>query len=121
MKHRTAVILCGISVILSGCISTPKPDPIAVVQSGDDGLSCAEIAAEYHANTETSTEKIVANKASDKKDLAVGILIWPGLVDYNNAAGHEGNALLDRNIHLLEIAGIKECNTAEWPEQHERY
>ena len=121
MQYKTAAILIGVSLILSGCISTPEPDPVAVVQDGDDGLTCDAIFAQYAENTETAATKIAANKASDRKDLAIGILIWPGLVDYNNAPGHEGNALLDRNLHLIEIATSKACNISDWPEQHERY
>jgi hypothetical protein len=43
-------------------------------------------------------------------------------MDMKNADGNEGNALLDRNIYLLEFAKAKPCAGVDsWPEQPRRY
>jgi len=46
----------------------------------------------------------------------------PGFMDLQNADGNEGNALLDRNIFLRELARSKPCAGFEgWPAQPKRY
>jgi hypothetical protein len=120
-KALVAITLIGISVILFGCVSTPEPNPVAAVQPGDDEMPCEYLRAEYKGNTEAAARKTEKNNAGDLKDAAIGILIWPGLADFNNASGHEGNTLLDRNTRLKSLAEVKECDTFDWPEQHERY
>jgi hypothetical protein len=43
-------------------------------------------------------------------------------MDMKNADGNEGNALLDRNLYLLELAKAKRCTGVEsWSEQPARY
>jgi hypothetical protein len=58
----------------------------------------------------------------DVQDVMVGFFIWPGLADFKNADGIEGNALLDRNIRLKNIAIEKKCDfLASLPVQPVRY
>jgi len=85
-------------------------------------LSCEQIAAEYKTNTEVARHKIDKNRSNDRREFLLGILVWPGLFDLKNADGNEGNALLDRNIYLREVAKGKSCTAIEsWPEQPTRY
>jgi hypothetical protein len=89
---------------------------------GDSALSCEQIATEYNTNTEVAQNKIAKNRSNDRRELLLGILVWPGLMDMKNADGNEGNALLDRNIYLREIAKSKSCTAVEsWLEQPARY
>jgi hypothetical protein len=91
-------------------------------EPNDAQLSCQDIAIEYKSNTEVATDKIRRNNSADTHDIIVGLFVWPGLADFNNANGHEGNALLDRNVFLREIAKSKKCEGVEhWPAQPERY
>ena len=77
---------------------------------------------EYRTNTEVAQSKIAKNRSDDRRELLLGILVWPGLMDMKNADGNEGNALLDRNTYLRELAKSKSCTTIEsWPEQPARY
>ena len=108
-------------LFLAGCVSTPEPNPISVRQDGDKDLDCKYLEAEYRGNTEAAARKISKNKSGDTKDALLGVLIWPGLADFNNAPGHEGNALLDRNSWLINLAQVQECETVGWPEQPDRY
>ena len=123
LAMRIKVITTGLIslLLLSGCISTPLPDPIETKQAGDSELSCEYILAEYRGNTEAARRKIDKNNDGDVKDLAIGFLIWPGLADFNNAPGHEGNALLDRNSWLKNVAIAKTCGLTDLPEQPKRY
>jgi hypothetical protein len=116
---RTLILLSILTLV--GCVSTPEPNPISVKQEGDTDLSCEYLRAEYISNTEAATRKISKNKNGDVKDAAVGLLIWPGLADFNNAPGHEGNALLDRNSWLKSLAEVESCDTSNWPKQPSRY
>jgi hypothetical protein len=97
-------------LFLAGCVSTPEPNPVSVRQDGDKDLDCKYLEAEYRGNTEAAA-----------KDALLGVLIWPGLADFNNAPGHEGNALLDRNSWLINLAQVQGCETVGWPEQPDRY
>jgi hypothetical protein len=109
-------------LLLTGCVSTPVPHPVAMRQPNDSQLSCEDIAIEYKSNTEVAADKIRRNNSGDTHDIIVGFFVWPGLADFNNADGHEGNALLDRNVHLREIAKSRTCKDMEfWPAQPERY
>lgn len=110
------------ALILGGCVQARDPQLVAMKQAGDSALTCDQIAVEYKANTEVAQNKIAKNRANDNRELLLGILVWPGLFDLKNADGNEGNALLDRNILLLEVAKGKSCSGIEsWPGQPERY
>jgi hypothetical protein len=78
-----------------------------------------------HADLLTSREAqmhLTKNRSNDTRELILGILVWPGLIDMKNADGNEGNALLDRNVYLLELAKAKPCADVDsWPEQPRRY
>lgn len=90
-------------------------------RSGDADLNCEQIYIEYAANTQIAGSKIEKNNNDDVQDVMLGVLIWPGLADFKNADGIEGNALLDRNIYLQNIAMVKNCNPKTYPKQPARY
>lgn len=121
MNLKIATMSISVSVILSGCVSTPEPNPVSAVQAGDIEMTCDYLKAEYKGNTEAAARKIDKNNSDDGKDIALGLFIWPGLADFNNAPGHEGNALLDRNSRLKSLAEVKKCGVSDWPKQPERY
>jgi hypothetical protein len=73
------------------------------------------------SNTHIAEEKIKKNNINDIQDIFLGMFIWPGLADFKNADGVEGNALLDRNIQLKNMAAEKGCDIIDYPEQPERY
>lgn len=87
-----------LSFLLTGCVHTRAPQLIPMKQANDGALTCEQIAVEYKTNTEVAAKKIATNNASDIHDFWVGFLVWPGLADFQNADGNEGNALLDRNV-----------------------
>ena len=118
MKIKLALSL----LILGGCVQARDPQLVAMKQAGDSSLTCEQIAVEYKANTEVAQSKIAKNQANDRRELLLGILVWPGLFDLKNADGNEANALLDRNIFLRGVAQGKSCVAVEtWPGQPERY
>jgi hypothetical protein len=109
-------------VVVGGCVQARDPRLVAIKESGDSALSCEQIATEYKANTEIARNKIDKNRSNDTREFFLGILVWPGLMDMKNADGNEGNALLDRNLYLLELAKAKPCAGVEsWSEQPGRY
>ena len=107
--------------IMVGCVDSRNPIPVLMRQSNDQGLTCKQLAMEYKANTEVATRKIALNNEDDGHDVLLGLLIWPGLADFKNADGLEGNALLDRNIWLMELAKGKNCDTLQYKPQPARY
>jgi hypothetical protein len=103
-------ILALISLLVTACVPARVAQPIPMKQSTDMDMACEEMAVEYKSNTEVATAKIANNRRADKRELWLGILVWPGLMDLQNADGNEGNALLDRNVYLREVAKSKSCN-----------
>ena len=116
-------ILLALSlVVLGGCVQARDPQLLAMRQVGDGALTCEQIAVEFKSNTEVALNKITTNRANDRRELVLGILVWPGLFELKNPDGNEANALLDRNIYLREAAKGKACPAMEtWPGQPERY
>ncbi|HYJ14899.1 MAG TPA: hypothetical protein VE170_05375 [Candidatus Limnocylindria bacterium] len=116
-------ILLALSlVVLGGCVQARDPQLLAMRQVGDGALTCEQIAVEFKSNTEVALNKITTNRANDRRELVLGILVWPGLFELKNPDGNEANALLDRNIYLREAAKGKSCPAMEtWPGQPERY
>lgn len=109
-------------LILAGCVPARDPQLLAMKLAGDSALACEQIAVEFKSNSEVAHNKIIKNRANDRWELLLGILVWPGLFDLKNADGNEANALLDRNIYLRELAKAKSCASVDgWPGQPERY
>jgi hypothetical protein len=119
---KTLKLMVVLSCLCVGCVTTRAPQPVAIKQAGDAALTCEQIAVDYKTNTEVAANKIAKNRSDDTHDVVVGFFVWPGLADFQNADGVEGNALLDRNIYLRELAKDKGCQGIEnWPAQPERY
>ncbi|MCZ4279654.1 hypothetical protein O4H49_02615 [Kiloniella laminariae] len=123
MRVRGLVV---VSLVLSGllvaaCAETRDPQVVSIKQADDKSLTCQDIQTEYKTNTEVAASKISKNNSDDTQDIIVGGLIWPGLADFKNADGIEGNALLDRNVFLRELASSNGCEVAAWPLQPVRY
>lgn len=100
MKKLLAILALG----AMGCVHARVAQPIAIKQPADMELSCEQLVIEYKTNTDVAAKKIEKNENSDSRDFWLGVFVWPGLMDLQNADGNEGNALLDRNIYLQEVA-----------------
>jgi hypothetical protein len=93
---------------LEGCAGrAPQLEPL--VQASDPTLTCEQIIAETKINNEKisklATEqgwKVTQNVAAG----VVGLVIWPVWfgMDWQNAAGKEGEALSQRNEYLGTLA-----------------
>ena len=120
---RISNIVLALPILFSvaACVETRDPNPVSTQKNIDQSLSCSDMGTEYASNTEIAANKIKKNESDDTQDILLGALIWPGLADFKNADGIEGNALLDRNIHLRQIAIGKGCDITTWPEQPKRY
>ena len=114
--------LIPFSLLIAACVPALVAQPTPMKQSADVDMTCEQIAIEYKSNTGFADGKIANNRRADKRELWLGILVWPGLMDLQNADGNEGNALLDRNVYLREVAKDKSCNGVDsWPTQPKRY
>src|SRR4030095_14867407 len=114
--------LIPLSLLIAACVPARVAQPTPMKQSADVDMTCEQIALEYKRNTGVAAGKIANNRTPDKRELRLGILVWPGLMDLQNADGNEGNALLDRNVYLREFAKDKSCHGVDsWPRQPERY
>ena len=113
--------LIPLSLLIAACVPARVAQPTPMKQSADVDMTCEQIAIEYKSNTGVAG-KIANNRRADKRELWLGILVWPGLMDLQNADGNEGNALLDRNVYLREVAKDRSCNGVDsWPTQPKRY
>ena len=120
MKNKVIISVVA-GIMLVGCANTRDPNVISMKSGTDDGASCNLLEAEYNANTDAATGKISKNNSDDGRDILLGALIWPGLADFKNADGIEGNALIDRNKYVRELALVKTCDVTDWPGQPTRY
>ena len=114
-------VLAGMVLVLVGCAQTRDPNTVAIKHANDEKLTCQDVETEYKTNTEIATFKISKNNSDDSRDVLIGFFIWPGLADFKNADGIEGNALLDRNIYLRELSLALKCDIRSWPAQPTRY
>jgi hypothetical protein len=111
-----------LALLLGGCVQTRVATLTPVQQPSDAQLNCAQMELEYKTNTEIADAKIVKNEKADTRDFFLGVFVWPGLMDLQNADGNEANALLDRNLFLRGLAKSRACaNVERWPEQPKRY
>jgi hypothetical protein len=107
-------------LILSACAGR-EPSLPTIALASDQSQECTALEAEVIANANTARSKIASNNSRDGGDVAIGIagglLFWPALfvIDTKNADGHEGNALIDRNEHLKQIALKKGCDASGYP------
>jgi hypothetical protein len=83
---------------MAGCVHARVANIQPVQRPNDQQLTCDQITLEYKSNTEIAGAKIEKNENADTRDFWLGVFVWPGLMDLQNADGNEGNALLDRNI-----------------------
>ena len=118
---KPILILALTSFALMACAQTRDPQPISIKHANDEKMTCVELEIEYKTNTEIATNKISKNNSDDGRDILLGLFIWPGLADFKNADGIEGNGYLDRNIYLREVSRAKKCDIRTWPAQPTRY
>jgi len=114
--------LLFLAALITGCVHARVASLTPVQQTNDGQLTCEQIVLEYKTNTQIADAKIAKNENADTRDFWLGVFVWPGLMDLQNADGNEGNALLDRNLFLRELAKSKPCAGVEsWPAQPKRY
>jgi hypothetical protein len=96
------------TIVLCGCAGR-APELTPIVQQVDQHMTCDQIIAETQANNERistlATEegwKVTQNVAAG----VVGLFIWPVWfgMDFQDAAGKEGQALSQRNQYLGTLA-----------------
>lgn len=112
--------LAAALLAVSACAGRSPNLPV-VAYDTDTIQTCSSLEREVLNNATAAQSKIAANNARDGGDVAIGVgsvLLLPlGLLalDLKNADGHEGNALLDRNDRLREIAISKGCDVSRYP------
>src|SRR4051794_31137493 len=113
---KVIVIAASVCLLTLSACAGRDPNLPNVALASDQKYDCVALEAEVTANANTAKAKIASNNARDSGDIAIGIagglLFWPALfaIDTKNADGHEGNALIDRNDHLKQIALSKSCD-----------
>ena len=105
---KTIVLGLLLTIVLSGCAGR-APELTPIVQQVDQHMTCDQIVAEIQANNKRistlATEegwKVTQNVAAG----VVGLFIWPVWfgMDFQDAAGKEGQALSQRNQYLGTLA-----------------
>lgn len=116
---KKIISLTVLSLLIGGCAIT-TPYPVDTEQTKDKEMACSDILYEYETNTTQAAEKISDNQLADVGGFFFAICVFP-VWDTGNADGHEGNALLDRNIWLKKIAVDLDCDISSYPKQPKRY
>ena len=111
--RSTTTTLVAVALITSGCAGR-KPAPIDAAQVGDEKMSCDMIAAE----SRTNAQRIIVLKGEEEGKVAQNIaaaaagviLILPFfLMDFQDAPGIEGRAMVRRQKRLQALAQEKGC------------
>jgi hypothetical protein len=111
--RSTTTTLVAAALITSGCAGR-KPNPIDAAQVGDEKMSCDMIAAE----SRTTAKRIIALKGEENNKVvqniaaaAAGVVfILPFfLMDFQDAPGVEGRAMVRRQRRLQALAREKGC------------
>src|SRR5262245_32114368 len=95
-----AVAIC-IGMLLAGCAGR-RAQPVAVMQSYDEKLSCDQLKAEIQTNETKALQLTGENESAHSNNVALGvvgaILFWPALfaIDTGDAEKVEIQALHDR-------------------------
>lgn len=110
--------LCVFCILLLASCAGRSPDPVDTVKSHDQEMTCDQIIAEAQSHKAEVVEleseqdwKVAQNVAA----ATVGaVLLWPMLfaMDFQNAAGKEQRALVQRMGYLAELAQDK-CDKDE--------
>lgn len=121
MNNSIRCLTASVALLaLAGCAGR-TPNPTTVSYGTDSIQSCQTLESEVRSNAATAQAKITSNQSRDAGDgaIAVGsILLFPPALlamDLSNADGVEGNALLDRNERLKQIAITKGCDVSHYP------
>jgi hypothetical protein len=100
----------------AGCAGR-EPAPVQVVKADDQQLACYQIEAELEANNRQMVELSGEESGKVAQNIAAGVaglLIWPlwFAMDFQDAAGKEGEALAARNRYLAEAYGRRCADAA---------
>jgi hypothetical protein len=101
-------ILAMAGLILAACAGRP-PQPVATVTEADRYLTCQQIVAEVQINNDRISELGAEEGAKVAQNVVAGVaglfipVLWLGM-DYQDAAGKEGQALSQRNRYLSGLA-----------------
>jgi hypothetical protein len=112
--NRTFVGVLALAM-LGGCAGRDAA-PVTVAQTGDQSLSCQQIAAEQQNNATRINALIEEDENAHNSNIAIGVvgalLFWPALfaIDATDAQEVEIQALKDRTNHLNNLALQKHCN-----------
>jgi hypothetical protein len=114
MKTIASVTIAAL--LLSSCAGR-APNPVAISQPRDATYSCRAIQAEIAANNEKITELGTEQGLKVAQNIvAVGaglFFILPFfLMDFQDAAGTDKQALEDRNAYLAQLA-LDRCQVAD--------
>jgi len=102
------------ALLVSACAGR-EARPIDTVKATDGQMSCQLMIAEVQANNSRARSLIKEKNDSEGKNVAVAvvgaILFWPALfaMDLKKTEEIEMRALHDRNRHLVNLMGQKQC------------
>ena len=120
VRQNIAVLAIGAALSVAGCAGR-TPTPVAAVQASDNALTCFQIESEIRANTDKIVELSGEESAKMAQNIAAGVaglFLWPMwfAMDFQDAAGKEGQALATRNAYLSNLHAQKGCS-AQVPAQ----
>ena len=106
-RQRTAAVLALVwsLTVLSSCAASRK---VQVVQTGDRGLSCSQLAAEMK-KLDTAQAQVNANKGATGTNTAAALFWLPGVFSTYYDAGQATKQINQRRTHLRTLQRQKGC------------
>ncbi len=104
MKRLIVAIGC---LMLAGC-GGRVAQPLQMTRDIDPSLTCDHLRAEYDNNLRRRTE--LTGESSDKVRDNLGMLLAsPLLLDLSDSQKIEAKSIVERNLHLEDLARQKNC------------
>lgn len=113
MRLRGLAMILVVGLV-GGCAGR-SASPVSMVQTHDEGLSCAQLTAEVLTNEERAKQLVQEKNSSRNRNIAVGVvgglLFWPALfaLDLSDAEKVETEALRARNQYLASLRSNQDC------------
>jgi hypothetical protein len=113
---RKMVSALVLTAMLGACAGR-DPNPVGVVQQGDQSLDCTAIQAQVIANDNQIRALSKESSNTTGGNIALGvvgaILFWPALfaMDFKGAADKETAALQSRQSYLGTLAAQRGCGS----------
>ena len=105
LGYGRLLVIVGLVVSFASCATSQK---VQVVQTGDRGLGCGQLAAEMR-KLDAAQKQVNAKKGGTGTNKAAAAIWLPGVFTTYYDAGQATKRINERKAHLRKLQGQKGC------------